>query len=523
MGTRIVKIETLETRRLLTDATSGYIDKEEGFIQTGPSTVVAASGGDTGDPYNFNAGVYASAAGDLTSGSVQFQPSGTIQGLIANGADTRLQISGGFTSLSALDAAHPDGTYHLNVNTVHDGSKTFVVSVNGDEYPNAPIVSDFNSLQYFDPAQPQVISWGAFENGNASNLISIIITDTNGNKVFQTPQQPGASGALNGTDTATTVPGGTLEPGQTYYLDVEFSKGVYEDTTDYPGVIAFGAYSTDTYLAITTKGAVGNNGILSVTGGTGDDTINIANSSGNYVVTIDDITPQDFPVGDYTAIDVQCTGNDSISGGGGDSVTLTDIPIPATITGTGGHDTIVGGDGNNSIRAHGLDNFVTGGAGNDTLIGPGGDDTIFAFGGGDDLLKCKTGDNKLRGGSGGISTLIGGSGDDTLKGHGGNTSIVAGSGNDLIHGRLGNNTIVGGSGQDTITGNFANNTITAGSGGGEIIAEFGNDSIIGSTTSGYLPDSIYCGGSTDSIVAGTEDQIFDTVAGDQITGGQIIS
>ncbi|HTW93535.1 MAG TPA: hypothetical protein VMD30_02000 [Tepidisphaeraceae bacterium] len=257
-----------------------------------------------------------------------------------------------------------------------------------------------------------------------------------------------------------------------------------------------------------------NDGILSVVGTNASDTVSVTDNAGSVTATVNGISN-----GPYTSV----SGISVVAGGGDDSITLLSVPIATTITATGGTATIVGGDGGNSVRAHGIDNFLTGGAGNDTLVGPGAYDTIFASGSGDDFLKCKNDDNKLRGGTGGDDTLMGGSGDDTLKGHGGNNSIVAGSGNDMIHARAGNNTIVGGAGQDTITGNAANNTITAGAGGGEIIADVGEDSITGSTTAGDQPDSIYCGSATDTILAGDGDQIFDTVAGDQISGGTIVS
>ncbi|HTW94651.1 MAG TPA: hypothetical protein VMD30_07665 [Tepidisphaeraceae bacterium] len=67
------------------------------------------------------------------------------------------------------------------------------------------------------------------------------------------------------------------------------------------------------------------------------------------------------------------------------------------------------------------------------------------------------------------------------------------------------------------------NSITAGSGGGEIVAGFDNDSITGSTTSGYLADSIFRGAGFDTIVAGTGDSIYNSTANDSITGGTIVS
>ena len=275
--------------------------------------------------------------------------------------------------------------------------------------------------------------------------------------------------------------------------------------------IAYGTYTGASSVGVLLSGGVTisqSGGTLTITGTSRADTIAVTDNSGSLTVTVNGADE-----GPYTGVSALGIAD----GGGDDSINLLDVPIAATITATDGLATIVGGNGGNSIRAHGIDNFITGGSGNDTMIGPGADDTIFASGSGDDFLKCKNDDNKLRGGTGGNDTLIGGSGDDTLKGHGGNNSIVAGAGSDLIHGYAGNNTIVGGAGPDTITGNHGNNTITAGSGGGEIVAGFDNDSITGSTTAGDQPDSIYCGSATDTILAGPSDVIDDTVPGDSIT------
>ena len=260
--------------------------------------------------------------------------------------------------------------------------------------------------------------------------------------------------------------------------------------------------------------ATASNGVLTITGDESQNTISVTDNSGAVTATLNGINAGPFD--GLTGISVS-------AGGGEGTLNLSSVPIAATVIATNGYDTITGSDGGDSIRAHGIDNFITGGAGNDTLIGPGGSDTIFASGSGNDFLKAKHTDNKLRGSTGGDDTLVGGSGGDTLKGHGGNNSILGGSGAELIHGFAGDNTIVGGSGPDTITGNYGNNTITAGSGGGEIVAGFGDDSITGSTTSGYLADSIYCGSGFDTVVAGTSDPIYDSTANDSITGGTIVS
>jgi len=218
-------------------------------------------------------------------------------------------------------------------------------------------------------------------------------------------------------------------------------------------------------------------GIISVTGTGFPDTVSVSVSGSDLLVDADGQT-QSFLTAGVTGIQMGL-------GAGNDTVSLLGVPVPATVGGAGGDDSI------------------TGGAGNDCLKGGAGDDTL--------------------GGAGGNDTVVGGGDDDSLKGGAGNDLIAGGPGNNTIHGGTGNDSIISGAGDNVVNGNAGNDTIVAGAGSSELFAGPGDDSIIGSTTAGDQPDSIYCGGSTDTILAGTDDSIFDTVAGDQITGGHIVN
>jgi Ca2+-binding RTX toxin-like protein len=73
-------------------------------------------------------------------------------------------------------------------------------------------------------------------------------------------------------------------------------------------------------------------------------------------------------------------------------------------------ETIVGGDGNDSITGSGANNLIIGGGGNDTLIGGGGDDTLKG-GAGSDLLSGGSGRDQLAGETE-LDTYYGGDGTD---------------------------------------------------------------------------------------------------------------
>src|ERR671936_1950232 len=76
----------------------------------------------------------------------------------------------------------------------------------------------------------------------------------------------------------------------------------------------------------------------------------------------------------------------------------------ATINGTEGNDTLVGGADNDAISGFGGNDFLAGDLGDDTILGGAGNDTIF--------------------GDGGSDWLAGGAGNDSVSGSGGPDDIV---------------------------------------------------------------------------------------------------
>lgn len=92
--------------------------------------------------------------------------------------------------------------------------------------------------------------------------------------------------------------------------------------------------------------------------------------------------------------------------------------------------------------------MVMGGEGNDTLKGNAAAPTTLVGGEGDDTLEGGSQDDTLEGGAGN-DTLDGGSNADYLMGGSGDDSLAGGTGNDTLAGGLGNDTLVGGDGADT--------------------------------------------------------------------------
>jgi Ca2+-binding RTX toxin-like protein len=84
---------------------------------------------------------------------------------------------------------------------------------------------------------------------------------------------------------------------------------------------------------------------------------------------------------------------------------------------------------------------------NDVINGLGGNDNLSGLGG-DDILRGDEGNDTLNGGDGN-DTLSGGAGNDRLLGEAGNDVLAGGDGNDVLLGGGGTNTLTGGAGADT--------------------------------------------------------------------------
>lgn len=211
----------------------------------------------------------------------------------------------------------------------------------------------------------------------------------------------------------------------------------------------------------------------------------------------------------------------------------------------GGDDTLMGGDGNDSIDASGGgNNWLDGGAGNDTLrniSAPSGDDTMSG-GAGADSIDGGGGNNRLDGGDGadtilagaGADTISGGDGVDSLSGGEGNNRIEGGGGDESLTGRSGADTLVGGDGADSLDGGGGENRLEGGVGNDLLTARFysqahvldggeGNDTLNGGTGADTLSGGegndvlVEFGGTGNRLDAGGGDDRLAIVAG----GGMI--
>jgi Ca2+-binding RTX toxin-like protein len=163
-------------------------------------------------------------------------------------------------------------------------------------------------------------------------------------------------------------------------------------------------------------------------------------------------------------------GNDTLIGGAGADTFEGGLGTDS-ITGNGGADSILAGDGNDTVVADQNDVLLDGGNDNDLLkIGANFADTsdaqIINFenveltaNGLTVSLNAQTENLTITGYALGASSIVSGSGNDTITGGVDDDYIVGGSGNDVISGLDGYDYIDGGDGNDDITiGANTNNT-----------------------------------------------------------------
>ena len=166
------------------------------------------------------------------------------------------------------------------------------------------------------------------------------------------------------------------------------------------------------------------------------------------------------------------SGDDDFSVADGSSHTLVGNEGDDTLRGADQADTIEGGDGNDTITGAEGDDSLSGGAGADSIDGGDGDDTITA-GPGDDTVSGGAGNDSITGGAG-ADSLSGNGGDDTIAGGDGNDTITGGAGTDSLSGGAGDDSIDGGEGNDTIDGGVGADTLTGGGGDDTYIVEQGD-------------------------------------------------
>jgi Ca2+-binding RTX toxin-like protein len=161
------------------------------------------------------------------------------------------------------------------------------------------------------------------------------------------------------------------------------------------------------------------------------------------------------------------------------------------VSGTMGHDTIVGGAAGQTLDGGEGDDVLMGGAGADTFWGHTGFDTVV-YGGTVavkiDLQNSTQNDGAARGDRfSAIDAIVGSQGNDTISGSSANESFSGGEGNDVLNGgqggAFGEVSIRNVNGKDTLDGGAGNDTLDGGGDSDTLIGGEGDDFIVSGTGS----------------------------------------
>jgi len=219
-----------------------------------------------------------------------------------------------------------------------------------------------------------------------------------------------------------------------------------------------------------------------ILGGAGSDTLAALATAGNVTLDLSKYSDIENAAG--------ASKNDVLRGDAGDNI-LAGYGGTDLLYGNDGADILYGGDGTDRLYGGAGDDSLVGGAGSDTLDGGDGNDVVVY----DPLDKPAN----VKGGAGydvldaGLATtqvkinlaqyysdfevVIGGLGDDSLRGGSKSVALYGGEGNDTIYGGIGNDTLSGEAGSDILTGGTGQDVYTFGAGSGDdIIARDGVNS-----------------------------------------------
>ena len=193
-----------------------------------------------------------------------------------------------------------------------------------------------------------------------------------------------------------------------------------------------------------------------------------------------------------------------------------------TIFGRAGRDTVLGGAGRDLLFGEVGNDTLRGGAGNDTLFGGGGQDTadygdavervVVNLVAGTALGDTEIGRDVLSS----IEHVVGGLGDDVIRGNAAANRLDGGDGDDVLDGRTGNDTLVGGGDDDTLDGGNGADRLFGGDDEDLMFGGDGNDTLDGGTDD----DLMFGGSGVDRIDGGVgDDQIAAGSGSDTVHGG----
>jgi hypothetical protein len=230
-----------------------FVSKEVSHVQT--SAAAPAPGGDPvamfGSFFTPTGGVNVSAA------SVRL-PGGEVRNL--TGVLGRYFLSVPAASESALNTAFPAGNYTASV-TVGGSSGSLTLPMVAA--PPVPQCANFAAAQAVDPAAAFTLQWNAFTGATGNDRLEISIQDSQGNTVFQAPDECAQPPRLlAATATSVTLSAGLLQAGKTYDVELRFLKVGSVASSAAPAFEGTSGFSQVTRFTLKTTGGTSDSVVI---------------------------------------------------------------------------------------------------------------------------------------------------------------------------------------------------------------------------------------------------------------------
>lgn len=152
---------------------------------------------------------------------------------------------------AAMDAAYPPGDFTLRFPQAGQPERVVTLTQAASDLPPVPKLLNFDAAQAINPAADFALQWSAFSNAKTGDTLSIFLSNTNGQVVFQAPNVC-IPLVLLPTDTSVVIPADTLAKGQTYNAELLFGKAFYFSTNTFPELYGYGYRLRATRFTVST-------------------------------------------------------------------------------------------------------------------------------------------------------------------------------------------------------------------------------------------------------------------------------
>lgn len=151
---------------------------------------------------------------------------------------------------AALDEAAPAGDYALRFTVTGQAERTITMSMPPNP-PPIPKITNFDEAQAINAGADFTLRWNGFTGASAQDHISMYISDSNGQIVFQAPNLC-VPVELPVTATSIVIPAGTLRTNETFSAALLYGRFFYNSTNAVPLMFGYGDIIRNTYFTVKT-------------------------------------------------------------------------------------------------------------------------------------------------------------------------------------------------------------------------------------------------------------------------------